>query len=610
MCGIAGFTHRSEPWPEGVLRHAVESIRHRGPDQNGVYESECVSLGVVRLKIIDLAGGDQPIYSDDGGTIIAFNGEIYNFRELREELEDLGRRFHTQSDTEVVLQAFLEWDVECFARLRGMFAVALWQEGARRLVLARDRMGIKPLYVYRRGEELHFGSELKALLAHPAVRRRVDPAGLELFLRHNYISTRRTLIDGVEKLRPGTWLQWCDGTVREGAYWELKVEPRARGLAEAKEELDSLLRASVREHLVSDVPLGVWLSGGLDSSTITHYAAQEFGGRLKTFSVSFRGRSFDETPYFREVAAQYGTEHEEFDLQPEEGLAGVVEKLAHHSDEPTADAGALPVWYLSQMCRRRVTVALSGEGADELFGGYITYLADAYAEWAPRGAGGLVRAAARLLPVGDEKVGLEYKLRRFGEGLPLPAIERHLFWNGAFGTEALRRVLPDAGELTREWPLDRARDFLELDQLAYLPDDILNKCDRMSMAHSLEVRPAFLDHRIVEFANSLPLDLKIRGRGLKFLLRELMRDKLPAAVTGRAKQGFDIPAHHWFRTVLKPMLLDLVNERETRRHGLLRWEGVDALMREHFERRANHGYALWGLLMLSLWIREWNVEAR
>jgi asparagine synthase (glutamine-hydrolysing) len=381
-------------------------------------------------------------------------------------------------------------------------------------------------------------------------------------------------------------------------------------MEDAAAELDRLLKESVREHLVSDVPLGVWLSGGLDSSAVTHYAAAQYHGRLKTFSVSFRGRSFDEAPYFRAVARRYGTDHEEFNLSPEHDLASVVEKLAHFSDEPSADAGALPVWYLSQMCRKQVTVALSGEGADELFGGYITYLADSYAERIPALAGPLLRWTSRLLPVTDEKVSAGYKIRRFGEGLPLSRMERHLYWNGSMPRGWLKAVLPAAAGLPEEWPFDRQRDFLELDQLAYLPDDILNKCDRMSMAHSLEVRPPFLDHRIAEFANSLPRGLKIRGRTLKVILRTLMRDKLPPAVITRSKQGFDIPAHHWFRTTLKPLLLDVVNEREIRKRGLLRWEGIEGLMKEHFGRRANHGYALWGLLMLSLWMKEWNVEAR
>lgn len=607
MCGIAGFTHRDEAPPEGALRRAIASIRHRGPDQNGVYESGCLSMGAVRLKIQDLSGGAQPMTDAASETTIVFNGEVYNFRELRAELESLGHRFESHGDTEVVLRAFLEWDTGCFARLRGMFALALWDERSRRLVLARDRMGIKPLYLFARGANLHFASELKALFAHPSVPRALDPDALNLFLRLNYIPTARTLASGVTKLRPGCWMEWREGVMRTEPYWQLRFAPRPLALDDAKAELDHLLRESVREHLVSDVPLGVWLSGGLDSSAITHYASALFPGRLKTFSVSFSGRSFDESPYFRTVAAHYGTDHSEFDLQPEkDDLPAVIERLAHFSDEPSADAGALPVWYLSQMCRRQVTVALSGEGADELFGGYITYRADRYARRVRRFPLAPARALARLLPVSDEKVGLDYKARRFLDGAALPPMEAHLYWNGAFPASHFPAPLP------RDWPLDGSAPpsedgaFLHLDQLAYLPDDILNKCDRMSMAHSLEVRPAFLDHRIVEFAAALPHSLKIKGRTLKFLLRELMRDKLPPAVTRRSKQGFDIPAHHWFRTVLRPMLRDHVNERSASAAGL-DWPRIRALLEEHDARRANHGYALWGLLMLSLWMKEWKI---
>ena len=602
MCGIAGFTHRNRPAPEGVLRRALESIRHRGPDQNGIFESPTASLGAVRLKIQDLSGGDQPISDAATGTTIVFNGEIYNFRELRAELETLGHAFQSHCDTEVVLRAFLQWDTTCFARLRGMFALALWNEPAQRLVLARDRMGIKPLYLHERTGDIHFASELKALFVHPDVPRTLDPAALNLFLRCNYIPTARTLAAGITKLRPGSYLEWRDGAIRTEHYWQLRFLPRPRTLDNAKSELDYLLRESVREHLVSDVPLGVWLSGGLDSSAITHYAAHLFPGKLKTFSVSFSGRSFDESPYFRTVAQHYGTDHEEFDLHPEhDDLPSDIERLAHFSDEPSADAGALPVWYLSQMCRRKVTVALSGEGADELFGGYITYLADSYARLARPLPLAPLRALARLLPVSDDKVSLEYKVRRFLDGAALPPLEAHLYWNGAFPKSHFPAPLP------AEWPLDGStHDFLHLDQLAYLPDDILNKCDRMSMAHSLEVRPAFLDHRIVEFAASLPRDLKIRGRNLKLVLRELMRDKLPPVVTKRTKQGFDIPTHHWFRTVLRPMLRDHVTERALSAAGLP-WPAMRQLLDEHDARTANHGYSLWGLLMLTLWMKEWKI---
>ncbi len=616
MCGIAGFTHSKYRPERKRIEQITRSLTHRGPDQQGVWESNCVSLGAVRLKIIDLEHGDQPMSSDDGATVLVFNGEIYNHAEVRRELEKAGHKFRTHCDTEVVLRAFLEWDVAGFERLRGMFAAALWTESQRRLVLVRDRMGIKPLYYLRRGGDLYFGSELKAILLHPEIERRLSTAGLDGYLSLNYVPGPFTLIDGIEKVQPGHWLEWRDGAVRSEAYWRLDFRPDSRlDLESAKGELDRLLSSAVGEHLISDVPLGVWSSGGLDSTTILHYAAQQSSGRLKTFSVSFRGRSFDESAYFREVAARYQTDHHEFDLNPESELRNAIEQFAFYSDEPSADAGAVPVWFLSKMCRSEVTVALSGDGADELFGGYSTYLADRYARMLRAVPRPLRRAAAglaRFLPVSDEKIGLDYKIVRMLEGSLLDPMDAHLFWNGTFaGVEKRRLCAIPEGNPRLKLPPDSAgylNRFIWLDQLYYLPDDILYKCDRMSMAHSLEVRPPFLDHRLVEFAAKLPENLKIRGGTLKFILRDLMKDKLPLSVIHRKKEGFDIPAHHWLRTVLRPLLEETLTERNIEETGIFSWPAVRETMRAHLDRRANLGYHLWGLLVLFLWMKHWKVQ--
>src|SRR5262249_43131866 len=373
------------------------------------FHSDDVSLCAVRLKIIDLSGGDQPIVSDDTNAVIAFNGEIYNHAELRRELESLGHRFHTHCDTEVVLHAFRQWDTQCFARLRGMFGVALWTDSQKRLVLARDRVGIKPLYIYRRGEDVYFGSELKAILEHPDVPRVLDTDALEHYLCLNYVPAPQTLVKGIEKLLPGYFLEWRNGRTRIEPWWKLEFRPRSSwSLGAAKEELDGLLKDAVREHLVSDVPLGIWASGGLDSSTVLHYAAASSPQRLKTFSVSFEGRSFDESRYFRQMARLYDTDHYEFDLSPDQELESAIEDFAWYSDEPGADAGALPFWFLSRMCRRHVTVALSGEGADELFGGYLTYVADRLVRsmrLVPCAARRmLLHALRKCWPVSDDKI--------------------------------------------------------------------------------------------------------------------------------------------------------------------------------------------------------------
>lgn len=623
MCGIAGFTHLNQPFEPDRINQALRAIQHRGPDQAGVYISDCISLGAVRLRIIDMEGGDQPILSQGGDAVIVYNGEVYNHDELRRELVGLGHRFQTRSDTEVVLHAFLEWDKACLHRLRGMFAFAIWKESERRLFLARDRLGIKPLYYFRHGDELYFGSELKAILVHPEIERNLDPVGLHYYLSLNYVPGPYTLVEGIEKLRAGQWLEWREGYIETGEYWRLNLDPQQSWTLEgAKEELDYLLRSSVREHLIADVPVGVWLSGGLDSSTVLHYASQVSSAPLKTFSVSFRGRSFDESRYFRLVSSVYGTEHYEYDLEPSAELISAVERLPYHLDEPSADAGALPVWFLSRMCRRQVTVALSGEGADELFGGYITYLADDLASrlrFMPRSLRQLVLLSLnKLWPASNEKVSFEYKLKRFLAGSLLRAEEAHLYWNGAFSEKEKAWLYGGTGHgpvsLLFESPyrprgdIGRLGRFLWFDQRFYLPDDILVKCDRMSMAHSLEVRPPFLDHRIVEFAASLPQEFKVRSRTLKFLLRELMRDKLPPAVIHRKKEGFDIPIHDWFRGPLRPLLLDTLTDRAAEQTGLFRTGRLRQLIDAHLARRANYGYHLWGLMILLLWLKMFRIS--
>ncbi len=610
MCGIAGFTHRGRPAPTGRIEALTQALHHRGPDQWGVHQSPDCDLGAVRLQIIDLAGGAQPIYSENRDTVIVFNGEIYNHDELREELRAKGRKFHSRCDTEVVLQGFLEWDFGVFERLRGMFAAALWTESTKRLVLARDRMGIKPLYLFRNAENIYFGSELKAILGHPEIPRRFSKQGLNAYLSLNYIPAPFSMVDGLTKLAPGHWLEWLDGRERSAPYWQLRFAPNPRiTINAAKEELDALLKSAVKEHLISDVPLGIWASGGVDSSAVLHYASQASTQQLKTFSVSFQGRSFDESPWFREVAQKYQTDHHEFDLNPDRDLAATIEQLPFYSDEPSADAGALPVWYLSKMTRQHVTVALSGEGADEIFGGYYTYLADQYANHmrlVPRPFRQAGLALANLLPVSDDKISFEYKLKRFLTGSLLNPLEAHLYWNGTFTPAERAHLLQPNWHAPLHAPPPHS-SFLELDQHWYLPDDILYKCDRMSMAHSLEVRPPLLDHRLVEFAARLPEHYKVKGGKLKFVLRELLRGKLPDSVLDRKKEGFDIPAHDWFRTTLKPLLHDTLTPKAIREMGLFKEGAVEAVLQAHDRREANYGYHLWGLLMLFLWKKQWNV---
>lgn len=617
MCGILGYSHISRPLPPGVLTSGLDSLVHRGPDHHGQFVSRQISLGATRLRILDLQDGDQPFLSDDGDVVVVFNGEIFNFREIRAELEREGFQFRTHCDTEVILHAFQRWGSACFSRFRGMFAVGVWVQSQERLVLARDRMGIKPLYYCLHDGEIYFGSELKCILAHPDVPRRICLRGLNCFLSLNYVPGPFTLIDSIAKLMPGHILEWHRGlcSVRSSAATELPSPPVS--LDDACENLDTLLRHSIAEQLVSDVPVGIWLSGGLDSSTVLHYAAQAYPGRLRTYSVTFQGRSFDESHPAREVSRFYGTEHSEFDLSPTTDLASAIEQISYYSDEPSADAGALPVWFLAQMSRKNVTVLLSGEGADELFAGYLTYRADRYSAITRRLPAWVNRSAlgcAGFLPVSDEKISFEYKVKRFLQGSLLAPELAHVFWNGTF-SEAEKRPLflyadsePLAGVVAGRSFGSRLKRAQEFDQRYYLPDDILYKVDRISMAHSLEVRPPFLDPRIVDFANSLPDRFKLRGSQSKYVLRRLMKGKLPKSTLRRPKIGFDIPIHDWFRGALKPLLLDTLCEDTVSSSGLFRWPAVERLLHEHLDRKANWGYHLWGLMVLLMWMRRWRIE--
>ena len=620
MCGIAGFTHESRLVDVCAINRMTASLSHRGPDDLQTLVLPGICLGAVRLAVIDPEAGAQPLRSQDGWTVVAFNGEIYNHRELRAQLESHGVCFRTNCDTEVVLEAFRQWGTDSFRRLRGMFAVAFWDDRESRLILARDHSGIKPLYFARQTSQIYFGSEMKAIFAHGAIRRVLNERALEDYLSLNYVPGAQTLVRGIEKLPAGHYLEWHAGAARIYRYWTLNTMPDASWTShDAEQRLDGLLQSSVREQMVADRPLGIWSSGGLDSSTVLHYAAQHSSARLNTFSVGFGARCCDETPYFRLMAERYGTAHHEIQMAPGPHLLSAIENFATYSDEPNADAGALPVWFLSQMTAGTATVALSGDGGDELFGGYLTYMADQIARplrLLPRAAR---RAGLRLLgaalPCSAKKISFEYKLKRLLEGSLLSPDDAHLFWNGAFtpaqkcavlGRESwgpnLFHALPESRETGA---LNR---YMFLDQKYYLTDNILAKVDRMSMAHSLEVRPPLLDHRIVEFAASLPQQLKIRGAEQKLILRRLMRNKLPASIIRRPKKGFDIPAHDWFRGFLRPLLEDTVNRQTIEASGLFNFAATERLIRDHMNRRINAGYQLWGLLTLFLWLKRWDVE--
>lgn len=617
MCGIAGYSH-SVRHDRSHLGRALHAIAHRGPDQQGEFHSPWMSMGARRLRVIDIEGGDQPFSSPDGEITLVFNGEIFNHRELRAELEKAGHHFRTHCDTEVVLAAFQQWGNAAFQKLRGMFAAALWIRSERRMILARDPMGIKPLYYCVQDGEIYFGSEIKCILSHREVNRRLSLEALNCYLSLNYVPGPHTMVDGIFKLMPGHLLDWRNQAAKTYSFLAPRVTERAPGtLDEASERLDGLLHDSVREQLDADVPLGIWLSGGLDSSTVLHYAASIRTSPLKTFSITFHGRSFNDGDYTRQVSRYYGSEHTELNLDGDCNLVEAIEGLAYHADEPNADAGAVPVWFLSQMTRQHVTVALSGEGADELFGGYLTHKADRYAaiarrvpQWLRKGA----YSCAQMLPASDEKIGFEYKVKRFLQGSLLSPEYAHVYWNGTFSEREKADFFPYADPaplaqvLQGMKPGSGLERFLQFDQKYYLPDDILAKVDRMSMAHAVEVRPPFLDPRVVDFAASLPERFKLSRAGSKLVLRHLMRDKLPPSVLTRPKVGLDIPIHEWFRGALRPLLKDTLSEEWVRLSGLFHWPMIESLLEQHQARKGNWGYHLWGLLTLAIWMRHWNIE--
>jgi asparagine synthase (glutamine-hydrolysing) len=610
VCGIAGMASRTGAVDPERLRAMSATLVHRGPDSDGELLDGPVALAARRLSIIDLEGGDQPIANEDGTVHVVQNGEIYNFRELRAELEQAGHRFSTRSDTEVLVHLYEEHGEGFPERLRGMFAVAIWDSRRRRLVVARDRFGIKPLYYRAEPGELMFASELRAL-----PRGEVDPDALEAFLAFNSVPAPFSIFAGTHKLPAGHLLVWQDGETRVERYARpLPAEVRDEDSAELAEELRARLRDSVRAHLIADVPVGVLLSGGVDSSLLAALAAQESGEAVHTFSIGFEERSFDELGDARSVASMYGTRHEELTLRPDAAL--LLPRLAETFDEPFADSSALPTYLVSELAARHVKVALSGEGGDELFGGYYTYAADLLALRVGRFAPG-VRPLVERLPSSSRRASFDYKAKRFVRGAALPPLERHHAWKEIFS--------PDVrAELTRRRsgydPVDllRARfeetDGAELltrlqdvDLGTYLVDDLLVKTDRASMAHSLEARVPYLDPIVAGLAQSLPTRLKVRGLRKKVLLRKAAAPLLPRRIVYGRKRGFSIPAAAWLRGELEPFARDVLAPDTLRRQGFFRPEPVERLIDSHVAGEEDLSRQLWGLLAFTLW-HEHHVE--
>jgi asparagine synthase (glutamine-hydrolysing) len=620
MCGICGIAAADGAPPDvEAVKRMNGRLVHRGPDSDGVFAGDRVALAMRRLSIIDLAGGDQPIANEDGSVTVVQNGEIYNYRELRGELERRGHRFRTHSDTEVLVHLYEEHGEGFVERLRGMFAIALWDARERRLLLARDRFGIKPLYYRLKDGTLSFASELKALLEQPGFSREIDPRAVAAFLAFNSIPAPLTVFAEARKLRPGTLAIWRDGELSQRRYARPAPaeagETRRRPEAALADELRETLRDSVRAHLVADVPVGVLLSGGVDSAGLVALAAGQQAEPVKTFSVGFEEASFDELDRARLVAKRYGAEHHEIVLRPD--AVELLPKLVEAFDEPFGDSSALPTYLVSELAAGEVKVALSGEGGDELFGGYYTYVADLLA---PR-IGRLAALASPLierLPSSSGKVSFDYKAKRFARGAKLPPLERHHAWKEIFSRELQAALLGgrdpgwDPVDLYRERyaetagaePLARLQD---VDLGIYLVDDLLVKTDRSSMAHSLELRVPFLDNEVAAAALRLATPLKVRGLAKKRLLRRALAPLLPKAILQGPKQGFSIPVATWLRGPLQGFARETLSSETLSRQGWLDPATVTGLLDRHCAGQEDLSRQLWGLIAFTLWFDRYAV---
>jgi asparagine synthase (glutamine-hydrolysing) len=626
MCGIAGHVGSTPP---ELLPAMLGLLKHRGPDDSGIHASGDVGLGMTRLAIIDLVTGRQPMSDDSGRYWIVFNGEIYNFRQLRAELMTAGRRFRTRSDTEVILHAYAVHGEACVERLAGMFAFAIWDDAERRLFLARDRLGKKPLYYWHRDRLFLFASEPKALLTHPAVGRSIDWTALHHYLAFGYTPSTRSIYDSIQKLPPAHTATLTGGRLTQRRYWQL---PRPQSAARAEvtvEESAAAVRAELREavrrRLESDVPLGVFLSGGVDSSAVVASMREVTSGRVATFSVGF-GRaaaSYDELPYARLVAERFATDHHEEILEPD--VQALLPDIVRAFDEPFADSSAIPTYAVAQATARHVKVALSGIGGDEMFGGYPRYLGlrvSGFHARLPRWLRGVSRGLAARLPDSASSRNWADWARRFTAEPDAAPGDRYIGWTRFFGDAALATLAkpalaahlrPGVDELQQRAfagaahgdPVDGA---FRVDLTSYLPDDLLAMADRISMASSLEVRAPFCDHRIVEESLRLSPRAKMpRGR-LKGLLKTAFAGVLPREILTHRKQGFMIPLGQWLRRDLRPTLDDLLAPDSVRARGLFDPDAVDALKREHLSGARTHADRLWTLMMLELWMREYLDE--
>jgi asparagine synthase (glutamine-hydrolysing) len=624
MCGISGVVYRdpAHPVDRDLLRRVTSVLSHRGPDADGFFWGPGAGLGHRRLSIIDLSTGDQPIYNEDRSKVVVFNGEIYNFQELRTALLQRGHRFTTSSDTEVLLHGWEEYGDGFVARLRGMFAFALWDLRARRLLLARDRVGKKPLYYTQDGERLLFGSELKALITDPSLKRALSMEAIDDYLTFGAVPAPRTIYQNVQQVPPAHYLVWEGGRTRTVEYWDVAYRDLpARSEDECLEQFDSIFTEAVRLRLISDVPLGAFLSGGVDSTAVVATMASLLDRPVATTTVTFGERAFNEAPHARTVADTLRTDHEEVVVKPR--AVDILPTLVWHLDEPFADSSAIPTYYVSQAARRRVTVALSGDGGDEVFAGYqwrygLNLLEARLRGWIPRPVRrGVVGPLAAIWPKADRlprplrwkfllrNLSLDPEQAYFNDmSLFTPADKRGLLSDGfRQGLNGYDPFTAFRTHFDRVRGQDHLRRILYVDLKTWLPNDILVKMDRMAMANSLEVRSPLLDHHVIDFAAGLPSEMKYHGRTSKYLLKRFAERRVPPSVIHRPKMGFSIPLASWLRGELRPMAEDLLLSERALGRSYFQAETIRGMWTRHQEGRRNHAHHLWALMVLELWHR-------
>jgi len=620
VCGITGIVRSDGARVDReLLERMNDAIRHRGPDDDGFYFGDGVGLGMRRLSIIDLAHGQQPIHNQDQTAWIVFNGEIYNYRELRAQLEGLGHKFYTNSDTEAIVHAYDQYGTDCPKYLRGMFAFAIWDERTKSLFLARDRVGKKPLLYAELNGELVFGSEFNALLQHPGISRDVDFEAIHHYLTFICVPAPLTAYRAIRKLEPGHSLLWRHGEIKLDRYWQLDFSKKLNiGEEEAGERVIELLREAVRIRLMSEVPLGAFLSGGIDSSAIVALMAEESSEPVKTFSIGFDEQHFSELHHARRVAEYVGADHHEFIVRPD--AMEILPTLVEHYGEPFADSSAIPSYYVSRETRKYVTVALNGDGGDECFAGYERYaamrLTQTYATLPRALRDGVIAKVVKALPGFEARPNPLRKAKRFVAVASMPKVERYLRWVSAFDDEMKQDLYSES--FRYETANFRTASILEpwfaqangagivdasllTDTMTYLPNDLLVKMDIASMAVSLEARSPFLDHHLMEFAASLPENLKLRRLTTKYLLKRVLRKLVPAENLNRSKMGFGVPIGHWFRGAMQPFLRETLLSGKALGRGLFKPEMVLQAINSHVAGRMDHSHRLWSLLMLELW---------